>query len=65
MDYTTYFDLNNIPVPSDLDGILHYFLEEGIVVKQDNGLYAISNLGALLFAKIYCLFQKYQEKQFV
>ena len=25
--------------------------EEGIIVKQDNGLYAITNLGAILFAK--------------
>ena len=62
MDYTTYFDLNNIPIPSDLDGILHYFLEEGIVVKQDNGLYAISNLGALLFAKNILSFPKISRK---
>jgi len=26
-------------------------LEEGIIVKQDNGLFGISNLGAILFAK--------------
>lgn len=62
LDYTTYFDLNNIPIPSDLDGILHYFLEEGIVVKQDNGLYAISNLGALLFAKNILSFPKISRK---
>lgn len=38
-------------MPSNQDGILHYALEDKIVVKQDNGLYSITNLGALLFAK--------------
>jgi predicted HTH transcriptional regulator len=30
---------------------MHYLLEDKIIVKQDNGLYAITNLGAILFAK--------------
>lgn len=51
LDFTCYFDLQNIPVPSNQDGILHYVLEDGIVTKQDNGLYSITNLGAVLFAK--------------
>lgn len=33
------------------EGICHYIDEESILVKQDNGLYAITNLGAILFAK--------------
>ena len=28
-----------------------YLLEEGIIIKQDNGLFAITNLGAILFAR--------------
>lgn len=51
LDFTCYFDLQNIPIPSNQDGILHYVMEDGIVVKQDNGLYSITNLGAILFAK--------------
>ena len=51
LDFSRYFDLQNIPTPNSQDGILHYILEDGIVIKQDNGLYAISNLGAVLFAK--------------
>ncbi len=31
--------------------MLHYILEDEIVLKQDNGLYTITNLGAILFAK--------------
>ena len=51
LDFSVYFDIRNIPQPSNNDGIAHYMAEEGIIVKQDNGLYAITNLGAILFAK--------------
>ena len=51
LDFSVYFDLQNITLPSNQDGILHYILEDGIVIKQDNGLYSITNLGAILFAK--------------
>ena len=30
---------------------MHYLNEDGIIKKQDNGLYSITNLGALLFAR--------------
>lgn len=46
-----YFESLQIPVPSDTTGYAHYLEEEGIIQKQDNGLYAITNLGAVLFAK--------------
>lgn len=39
LDFGCYFDLQNIPVPTNQDGILHYILEDDIVRKQDNGLY--------------------------
>ena len=51
LDYAVYFDIRNIPQPSDNNGVAHYMMEEGIIVKQDNGLYAITNLGAILLAK--------------
>ncbi len=51
LDYSTYFDLKKEPLPTDSIGILHYLAQEDIVVKQDNGLFAITNLGAILFAK--------------
>ena len=46
-----YFEILQIPVPTEMDGYAHYLEEEGIIKKQDNGLYAITNLGAILFAK--------------
>ena len=51
LEYPTYFDLVKIPQPTNAEGICHYMEEESILVKQDNGLYAITNLGAILFAK--------------
>lgn len=51
LEYSAYFDLTHIQQPVNADGICHYLLEEGILVKQDNGLFAITNLGAILFAK--------------
>lgn len=51
LDTDSYFELKEIPRPSDTDGVVHYMIQESIVIKQDNGLYAITNLGAMLFAK--------------
>ncbi|MBR6105172.1 MAG: putative DNA binding domain-containing protein [Paludibacteraceae bacterium] len=47
----SYFTLLNIPQPTDEKGVMHYLTEDGVVNKQDNGLYSITNLGAILFAK--------------
>lgn len=51
LDYSTYFDIKGEPLPTDTVGIGHYMLEEGIIAKQDNGLYSITNMGAILLAK--------------
>lgn len=46
-----YFDSLNMPIPTSIDRYAHYLVEDGIIAKNDNGLYAITNLGAILFAK--------------
>jgi len=51
LDYNAYFDLTKTTMPGNADEIMHYLLEDKLIVKQDNGLYAITNLGAILFAK--------------
>lgn len=51
LEYSTYFDLAKMPQPTNAEGICYYLEEEHILEKQDNGLYAITNLGAILFAK--------------
>lgn len=47
----SYFDLLDLPRPESAETALHYFVEEGMAVIQDNGLISITNLGALLFAR--------------
>lgn len=46
----TYFDLMQIPFPQDQNGIINRFITEKFVQKTKSGL-AITNLGAILFAK--------------
>ncbi len=46
----TYFDLMELPYPSNQEGVLNRFVEENIVIKNSDG-YAITKVGALLFAK--------------
>ena len=58
LNHTSYFDLAGIPQPADAAGIAHYLLQEAILAKQDDGLYSITNLGAILFAKQLSLFPR-------
>lgn len=51
LDCEAYFSMLNISLPSSFDGYIHYLSEDSIIAKQDNGLYAITNLGAILFAR--------------
>lgn len=49
LNYEAYFTIMRIPMPDSLEECAHYLLEEDLLVKQDDGLYAITNLGAILF----------------
>ena len=62
LDCAAYFDITGIPQPTDMVGISHYMVEEGVLVKQDNGLYSITNLGAILLAKRMLDFPKISRK---
>lgn len=62
LNYTSYFDITGKPVPTNIDGICHYMLEENVFVRQDNGLYSITNMGALLLAKRLADFPKLARK---
>lgn len=62
LDYTVYFDIKGEPQPTDINGIGHYMMEEGIITQQDNGLYSITNLGAILLAKRISDFHRLSRK---
>jgi ATP-dependent DNA helicase RecG len=56
----TYFDLMKLPYPSTQQGVIDKFVEDGLIVK--NRGYAITNLGALLFAKLLKDFESIERK---
>lgn len=56
----TYFDLMKLPYPSDQSGVIEKFLDENLIVKNQG--YAITNLGAILFAKSLPEFETVQRK---
>lgn len=56
----TYFDLMKMPYPSTQQGVIDKFIDEGLVIK--NAGYAITKLGALLFAKSLKDFESVERK---
>lgn len=50
LDTQSYFDMLKLPYPANREGVLERFLSEKLI-KREHELYAITNLGALLFAK--------------
>ncbi len=51
LDYPTYYELLGMRIPESYDKIISDWVSDEIIKRQDNGLYSITNLGALLFAK--------------
>ena len=56
----TYFDLIKLPYPSTQQAVIDKFIEEGLVIQHKG--YAISKLGALLFAKNLKDFESVERK---
>lgn len=56
----TYFDLMKLPYPSNQAGVIEKFIDENLVVKSRG--YAITNLGAILFAKSLPEFETVERK---
>ncbi|MGN0906499.1 MAG: ATP-binding protein [Bullifex sp.] len=50
LDFSNYFILQGLNVNNNPEVVLNYALSDDLISKQDNGLYSITNLGALLFA---------------
>lgn len=51
LDYSSYFDLLSVDLPSDKAKILEALLNDKLIAKAETGNYNITNLGAILFAK--------------
>ena len=51
LDYPGYFDLLDLPLPSNRDGIVEALSEDGLIRTCPAGGWDITNLGAILLAK--------------
>ena len=51
LDYPAYFDLLNIPLPENRDGILSALAGDALIRPCEAGGWDITNLGAILFAR--------------
>lgn len=51
IDYPAYFDLMHLPLPEDRGGILAALEGHNLIKRNESGLWDITNLGAILFAK--------------
>lgn len=56
----TYFDLMKLPYPSNQEGVIQKFIDEKLIVKSRG--YAVTNLGAILFAKSLPEFESVERK---
>jgi ATP-dependent DNA helicase RecG len=50
LDYPSYFRLVGMPLPENRSGVLETLLAEGMVSRDDAGVWSVLNLGAILFA---------------
>ena len=62
LSHETYFDMMNLPLPTEREGILDRFISEKIIIPDEIG-YSITELGALLFAKHLSDFDMLRRKQ--
>lgn len=51
LDYPAYFDLMDLSLPDGREAILRALEAEKLILREDNGRWAVTNLGAVLFAK--------------
>lgn len=62
LDYPSYFDLLNRPLPDSRDAILSALHDDQMIGSDDAGNLFITNLGAILFAKKMTDFQRLKRK---
>jgi len=62
LDCQAYFTLMKLPLPSSRKGIVEKMADENFISEMDNGNYAVTNMGALLFAKDLNQFQHLKRK---
>lgn len=51
LDYPAYFQRQGMLVPETRQTVVHYLMDDGILLPNDDGTCTVTNLGALLFAR--------------
>jgi len=62
LDFSGAFDLLKITLPTNQKGILARLVEEKLIARKPGGVYDITNLGAVLFAKDLSRFDRLSRK---
>ena len=62
LDYPAYFDLTNQPLPDNKEGILEKLSSEKMIIRKDGGLFDITNLGGVMFARDLNSFERISRK---
>ncbi|MBU4612216.1 putative DNA binding domain-containing protein [Achromobacter sp. GG226] len=62
LDYPAYFDLRELPLPEHRQGILQALADDRLIEIEDEGDWAITNLGAVLFARRLSDFERLGRK---
>jgi ATP-dependent DNA helicase RecG len=62
LNFPRYFELMHMPYPESRSGILEALKAEGMVTLSDGGLWNVTNLGAILFAKELARFPSLHRK---
>lgn len=62
LDYPSYFDLLNLPLPESKSGLLEALAADAIIVRNPTGRWDITNFGAVLFARKLSEFQNLARK---
>lgn len=62
LDYPSYFELTNRPLPTTRGAIIDALIADEMVRRSDSGEWDITNLGAILFAKNLGAFQRLKRK---
>ncbi|WP_242257266.1 ATP-binding protein [Bacillus cereus group sp. BfR-BA-01379] len=62
LDYPSYFELLDIPLPENRKYILEQLMEDQMIVRTESGGWHITNLGAALFAKNLSKFTNLKRK---
>jgi predicted HTH transcriptional regulator len=62
LDFSGVFDLLKITLPTNQKGILSRLVEEKLIARKPGGVYDITNLGAVLFAKDLSRFDRLSRK---